>query len=1192
MVVASSGIRRRVALTVRPDVGVTAADVAAALGISAAPHLWIDGRPFRADQLADELPLRIGVELSGEPPAVDPIGSVASGVWATHRTGLRPFHRSPRRDLSVPPTPIVLPEWRTASGAQPAFSWVAVALPMVVAVPMMLFFGPRFAMFAAFGPLIAVGSWLEGRRRSRLERLSVEQDNADATQVVDDTIASAVERFQQDRRARTPELSALLGAATDANAYLWRRTLDHDDHGTVHFGSGAVWWKPTLAAGGEQWSQTRPRLVDAPVECTLRPGVVVGIVGDSEAGAAFVRWIVAQLAVDHGPSTLRLDIRARAGRRHAWSWTAWLPHADDGLGANAHRAGEGLVVGVIDGVEQLRGRNAGGRALLNSSAALLVLVDHEDQLPANTHLVVQARRQGGASVRCRTAAPVDEPRPHSMQALGSLSEADALDLARRLASLDDPDACRIDAGIPGIVPLFSALRFPKPTPANVVGRWRNAQCNTLQAALGADEHGPVEIDLVADGPHALIGGTTGSGKSELLRSLVCSLAANHDPAALNFVLIDYKGGSAFDVCAELPHVVGVVTDLDEGMAARALRCLRAELHYRESMLRSVGADSMLAPEAPAAGLARLVVVIDEFATLAADLPQFLDALIGIAQRGRSLGVHLVLATQRPSGSIRGDIRANTAIRIALRVADVADSTDIIDGPDAVHIDRRFPGRAIIRLGPGESTRFQGAIVTAATPEAGHIAAEAHPVLERVSTATHDPVGRDIDRLVEAIVQAGGHHSPRVPWPAPLADFVKLTEDGSCGRIDEPDAQRQSPLVLPDPLASVGLFGGDGSALLAVLAGWFSACPSLHVQAIAATAYGESLALVPGVGTVAAAADAARVRRLLEVINARVAAADRSSGPVVLVIDDLDALVRADGRDYVETIERIAAAGARADVGLLVAGAGVASGIARLQSLFAHRFDLVDGRRGTNAAGDEVVFASVEVGQLADRSHPGVGAVLVVPEPLAHPTLQALGGPASARSHVRLTVGQSTSTLEPAYLDVAFGGCALVAGPMGEECGALLQLFAEQLLNTRPTAVVGDLIVAGGDRIERFDSLVDALEQFSPEGVVLVDEVTLLADPTGSISAALARSGRPALIAGARYDRLRTAFGHWVHDVRASRSGVLVRPDVLDPELLSAVGRIGPEVRLAGGGVVVNDGVIEPVALVRPDRRPGPTWRAA
>ncbi len=169
------------------------------------------------------------------------------------------------------------------------------------------------------------------------------------------------------------------------------------------------------------------------------------------------------------------------------------------------------------------------------------------------------------------------------------------------------------------------------------------------APLGVTETGIFNLDLIRDGPHGLIGGTTGSGKSELLRSLVAALAVYTDPEHLTFVLMDYKGGAAFDECSRLPHTVGLVTDLDEQLGERALQALEAEIHYRERALRAAGVDNLRdyqvlgLPEA----LPRLLVVIDEFATMAKELPEFLQALVSIAQRGRTLGVHLLLATQRP-----------------------------------------------------------------------------------------------------------------------------------------------------------------------------------------------------------------------------------------------------------------------------------------------------------------------------------------------------------------------------------------------------------------------------------------------------------------------------------------------------------------------------------------------------------------
>ena len=164
--------------------------------------------------------------------------------------------------------------------------------------------------------------------------------------------------------------------------------------------------------------------------------------------------------------------------------------------------------------------------------------------------------------------------------------------------------------------------------------------------------------------------------------MVASIAADAGPDDVTFVLIDYKGGATFDACRDLPHTVGVVTDLDERLAARAIRSLDAEIRRRERALRDAGAvdlaDYRRAPRRDGrTPLPRLVVVIDEFAALAVELPTFLSSLVGVAQRGRSLGIHLVLATQRPAGVVSDDIRANTNIRIALRLNDRHDAIDVV-----------------------------------------------------------------------------------------------------------------------------------------------------------------------------------------------------------------------------------------------------------------------------------------------------------------------------------------------------------------------------------------------------------------------------------------------------------------------------------------------------------------------------------
>ena len=190
------------------------------------------------------------------------------------------------------------------------------------------------------------------------------------------------------------------------------------------------------------------------------------------------------------------------------------------------------------------------------------------------------------------------------------------------------------------------------------------------------------------------------------------------PDEFNFVLVDYKGGAAFKDCNHLPHTVGMVTDLDGHLTTRALESLGAELRRREHQLaaadakdiedytagRQPGTPSDLGP------MPRLLIVIDEFAALAAELPDFVTGLVDVARRGRSLGVHLILATQRPAGVVSAEIKSNTNLRIALRVTDTADSDDVIESPAAAQIPKVFPGRAYARLGHSSLVPFQSSRV--------------------------------------------------------------------------------------------------------------------------------------------------------------------------------------------------------------------------------------------------------------------------------------------------------------------------------------------------------------------------------------------------------------------------------------------------------------------------------------------------
>lgn len=369
---------------------------------------------------------------------------------------------------------------------------------------------------------------------------------------------------------------------------------------------------------------------------------------------------------------------------------------------------------------------------------------------------------------------------------------------------------------------FMAAATPQLEALSLLELQQEWKRNFMAAPIGWSDGEIIYLDLLADGPHGLIAGTTGSGKSELMRCLVASLAFTTSPEQLNFVLIDYKGGSAFDACAGLPHVVGLVTDLDERLGERALVCMRAELAYREQFLRTAQAASISELSPSHSPLPRLLVVIDEFAALASELPGFLESLVDIAQRGRSLGVHLLLGTQRPAGVVSPSIRSNTNIRIGLRMLDPHDSEDVIGTPAAAAIGQDSPGRAYVRYGSGQPMPFQVAAVSGISPspsdkpvivksrmamqtggskirgsktegfEAWHSENEGFDIKSKASegskassnaasseAASPAPEAKtDLQRLVAAIGEAWEQTESqplRCPWPEPLPTELDLEE---------------------------------------------------------------------------------------------------------------------------------------------------------------------------------------------------------------------------------------------------------------------------------------------------------------------------------------------------------------------------------------------------------------------------------
>ena len=778
-------------------------------------------------------------------------------------------------DLSLPPAPV----------PPGALGWL---LPMgVSALLAVLLRMPALLLFGLMAPAMSLGGYAGERRRHRRECATAEAAHDHSTAAVGRAAAEAV-RAELGRRAeRVPDLAHLIEHAERAGPLLWCRPPDAP---VCRIGRGPV--STAVSVEG------RPEMTDdAPLELELSEGLA--IVGQPERARAMARTILLQLAALHPPGDLAIRLPGSPGQHASdagtWDWLGWLPHA---------RTPDDAPITVI--LTDLTLQTSAGAAPQEAPEPA-----PESQPPfgaddASQKMTVRITLHStDAQVRGDAPLLVLDGDRISLETSGGPAHgrADLLSLrrarraARALAPLRDTSVVGESGAVPQSVELATIV--PPPTAEALSDQWRQAPRST-RFAIGCNATDPVFLDLATDGPHALVAGTTGAGKSELLRTLVTSLALVNRPDELVMVLVDYKGGSAFADASGLPHVVGVITDLDPHLADRALTSLTAELKRREHILAEAGAPDLTAYQAlpEVEPLARLVIVIDEFRAMAEELPDFLDGLIRIAALGRSLGVHLVLATQRPGGVVSADVRANVNLRIALRVRDATDSYDVIESPAAADLPEGVPGRALIRTGTDAPRTVQVAScsapvrdaaatpVAAAAPEQVSIVpvhdlwlADEHP-----PAAAGEAAGPSFLTQVIAAAQgaaaAVGAVPPASPWLPDLPDQLTLGEledrspaAGWCVLpllLTDVPARQCQPVHHWEPLADghLGVAGaarsGRSTVVRSALAGLLSHDPTeVHVYAYDLASSLGRLDSAPHLGAVIGAADVTRGTRVLE-----------------------------------------------------------------------------------------------------------------------------------------------------------------------------------------------------------------------------------------------------------------------------------------------------------------------------------------
>jgi S-DNA-T family DNA segregation ATPase FtsK/SpoIIIE len=917
---------------------------------------------------------------------------VASRLVHRPARTVRPVSAAPPEPIAPPP---VLPDGRSGPN-------VVSLLPLAGAggaMAMMMFI--RGSVFAALGAVIlvvalgaAAAFYLTQRGQGARRRRAQRELYLDHLEELRERLRDEEEALRRRLLRPDPPLSHLLDVVTDP-ARRWERRRADPDFLRVRLGTGALTVRelpmrdegtpvaptdPFMRSEAQAVIRRFGRVAGVPLRVALdRAGDVSVIGGDRAAVLGLVRAILAQVAALHAPDDVTVAVLAPPAAESDWAWARWLPHALD----RGRPGPEGPVPLLAPDpptlaallADDLAARAAAGGTdtrlrprlivvddAFGGTARCLPVADPRALGVTVVHLLADRLHEPGeVSSRVTVAGGqvlvehVTGPLPGAID--GERDDAPAAfveGLARRLAPLRlSPDSLDDGTGTPPAdVAALLGIDAAQPGAVEVRRLWRpRPERDVLRVPLGVDGAGrPVLLDLkeaaaLGMGPHGLCVGATGSGKSELLRTIVLGLAATHPPETLALVLVDYKGGATFAPFRTLPHVAGLITNLaaDAALVDRMYTSLDGEVLRRQQLLADAGGATDLAeyalrrvsrPELPP--LPHLQVILDEFGELLVAKPEFVELLLRIGRIGRSIGMHLLLAGQRiEPGKMRG-LETHLSYRIGLRTLSESESRAVLDTADAFALPP-LPGHAYLKVDTTVYQRFRAGYVSGALAEP---ATEPVPDGPRVRelprfgappAVERGPAGRPVRRttgptllsaVVDRLAAAGTPVAPvwLPPLPAALTldaagggvaagpDGVRLRSapDVVIGLLDDPARQWQGPWVF-DLDAGSGhhlVIGGPGSgattALRTIALALATGRPPTDVAIYGVDLGGaglRDLAGLPHVGGVAGRDDPERVRRTVD--------------EVVATVDRREKLFAEQGFD---TVADLRAAGAPADLG--------------------------------------------------------------------------------------------------------------------------------------------------------------------------------------------------------------------------------------------------------------------------------------
>lgn len=840
-------------------------------------------------------------------------------------------------------------------------------------------------------------------------------------------LRTAEQEARDAARTVHPEPSALLDVVRDP-ARRWERRRGDADLLDVRVGVGdRAWFRvdvppdanptqpfdPAMAAEADQVRRRHSVVQQMPVTVPLDLAGEVAVIGPREAGLALLRAMTAQVVALHAPDDVQLAVAFPADRAADWAWLGAVPHVvDDGLldgpvparrvAADLRRLVRVLGPDLADRAQAAARSTRGlGGDVARYGARLVVVADEHGQVATRLPLPDATAGLAGLGVTVvhlladRLHEPSDVALRLTVDDAGGVVvedlranepavQAGTIDaappalleaLARTLAPLRLSVTDAVDGATRAAVGIDTLLGVADVTAIDVGRAWQaRSPRDFLRVPVGVDDAGnALLLDLkesaqLGMGPHGLCVGATGSGKSEMLRTLVAALAIAHPPEDLAMILVDFKGGAAFAPFAGLPHVAGIIDNLadDPGLVERARASIAGEVVRRQQVLRDAGSPSLthyreLRARRPELDpLPHLLLVIDEFGELLTADPDVIDLLLTIGRIGRSIGMHLLLSSQRIEGGKLRGLDTYLSYRIGLRTFSEAESRVVLDTPDAFHLPA-VPGYGYLKVDTTVYQRFRAGYVSGpvdagrAEPEPDealrrplllpvHHGVLAANGLERPGAGAEPELVRPhTDRsMVDVVVaQLGRAAAPTRPvWLPPLPARVPLgdvlpaqgaPDDAAAvpgrrlavplGLVDDPGRQTQGPwrLDLTRAGGHVAVIGAPQSGRTTFLWTLAASMALVHtpreVVVYGMDLTGGGLARIEGfphVGGVATRSNRERLRRLLEELHGMLAQRER-----VFAAHGIDSLAMLRAEHAAGRVPELVAP----DVVLLVDGAG-------------------------------------------------------------------------------------------------------------------------------------------------------------------------------------------------------------------------------------------------------------------------------